>query len=248
MNKTITSRKTDPQLEKLGIYGFSGSYLEQNLFTKKYHSVLIENTDWKAFLFYKPAETNYHLPQDSLGITFRDEQILFAIADGVSIVGGTNDNLSGHVSSDLMKASLVEENEIPYESIGQEYAGKRLRGASTLQFGKMSVSKLEAHFLGSLENLGSSYYEDKQHKLTNFIADGKDFFPQTWEATQIVINNAGLNGIISSSDGARISESEASKLLLAMKTKSTEERIEEDIIKVIPYSPDDQSVVLIIKR
>lgn len=248
MNKIIISGKTDSQLKEYNIYGFSGSYLASNLLSHKPHSALIENSYWRAFLFYNPAKISYHLPQDSLGVTFSNDQVLFAIADGVSIVGGTPNNLSGHMSLDLMKASLIHNEETKYETIRNAYSKTRLKGASTLQFGKISGSKLEAHFFGSIEDLGLSYYLDEYNKLVSFLADNGDFFPQSWQVEPILRDNLILKGIVSTSDGAKFSEDNSLLLLSLLGRGSSEEQIRQTLLDILPYSLDDQSAIFIIKR
>ena len=248
MNKITISGKTNSLLEKDGIYGFSGAYLKPNSLVREPYFSLVENNYWKVFLFYNPADVSHHLPQDSLGMVFRDDQVLFAIADGVSIVGGTHDNLSGEVSLDLMKASLLQNGEAKYENIQSEYASKRLRGASTLQFGKISKSQLEAQFFGSIEDLGLSFYMNEHNKLIDFIVDGNDFFPQSWKVKEVSQNNIPLKGVVSTSDGVKLTEDNSLILLSILERESSEEEISQKLLNVLPYSPDDQSVILIIKR
>lgn len=248
MNSVANFEKTDPELESVGIYGYSGSLIKKNIFERNYRLALIENDYWRVFLYYNPAEISHHLPQDSLGFIFKDKEVIFAIADGVSVVGGTHENLSGNVSLDLMKASLLQSENDQYETIRNEYANKRLKGASTLQYGKIGVSMIESHFFGPIDDLGLSYYLDANQKLVSFLSDGYDFFPQSWSAKQNLLNNLALKGAIATTDGARFNEEGALSLLSLLSQSASEEEVGKKLLELIPISPDDQSVILIVKR
>lgn len=248
MSNAVNFGKTDPYLESIGIHGFSGSLVKQDAIKRAHHLALIQNDYWRVFLYYNPADARHHLPQDSLGLIFRDNEVIFAVADGVSIVGGTHENLSGQVSFDLMKASLLQSDGDQYEVIKNEYANKRLRGASTLQFGKISDSMIEAHFFGSVDDLGLSYYLDDNEKLVSFLSDGYDFFPQSWIAKQDLHKNLIVKGVISTTDGAKFREEDALSLLLFLSNNTSTEEVGRKLLELIPISADDQSVVLIVKR
>lgn len=248
MSNSVNLGKTDSYLESIGIYGFSGSLVKQDAIKRTHHFALIENDYWRVFLYYNPADVRHHLPQDSLGVVFKENEVFFAIADGVSVVGGTHENLSGNVSLDLMKASLLQTEGDEYETIRNEYAKKRLRGASTLQFGKISTSMIEAHFFGPIDDLGLSHYLDGNQKLVSFLSDGHDFFPQSWSAKQDLQKDIIVNGIISTTDGAKFREEDALLLLLFLSNNSSAEEVGQKLLELIPISADDQSVVLIVKR
>lgn len=248
MSNVLNLGKTEPYLKSIGIYGFSGSLVKQNTIKRTHRFALIENDYWRVFLYYNPADVRHHLPQDSLGFVFREKEVIFAIADGVSIVGGTHENLSGNVSLDLMKASLLQTEDDVYETIRNEYSNKRLKGASTLQFGRISTSMIEAHFFGPIDDLGLSYYLDENQKLVSFLSDGYDFFPQSWNAKQILQNDLTVNGIISTTDGARFRGDSALSLLSFLSKNKPEEEVGQKLLELLPISPDDQSVILIAKR
>lgn len=248
MHNIVNSESTDIYLESEGIYGYSGWLLGNDVFERKYRFALFENDYWRVILYYNPADMSHHLPQDSLGFIFKGKEIIYAIADGVSIVGGTHDNLSGKVSLDLMKASLSQNKNDHYESIKNIYASKRLKGASTLQFGKVGTTAIEAHFFGPIEDLGLSYFLGENQKLVNFLSDGYDFFPQSWTPKRVMLDNLSLKGVIASTDGAKFNENDSLLLLSFISRENSKEEICQKIRELIPSSEDDQSVMLAVRR
>lgn len=247
MSDPIIYGSLDKKLQSLGIYGFSGNNLLDSSKVTEYLSATIENDFWKAFLYYKLAETGYHLPQDSLGIAFDRDQILFAIADGVSIIGGTHENSSGDVALNLIKSAL---NNIPnrFNEIGKHYLKKRLRGASTLQSGQVTHLGLTTRFFGEPKNLGSSYYVDKNGTVTDFTTDSEDFFPQSVNAALQTINNYEISKVLVTSDGAKLDEEQARTILNLTDNKQSGEELAKVAISILPTSPDDQSLILIKRK
>lgn len=246
MSNLQLSGNTDKKLKELDIFGYSGFSLDFPLKDRFPYCFLVQNNNWKVFAFYKPADISHHLPQDSLGVVIKKNEIYFSIADGVSIVNSTHDNQSGQVSLDLVKESLTKK-EPDYKFIWNTYKEETLKGASTLQHGRLTPVNIMLDFFGSTDNLGQTYYLNGDGKLINATSDGYDFFPQTLTPKRLLIEKTEFQGIVSTSDGAIFTEQNLSSLIKLVITSSKKDEIQKNLLDCLPNSPDDQSVLVITK-
>lgn len=243
MNNLQLIGNTDKKLKEIEISGYSGYNLAFPSTNRSPYSFLLQNNHWKVFVLYRPADINHHLPQDSLGIVIKKNEIDFSIADGVSIVNSTHDNQSGLVSLELVKESLSKKTP-DYKALWEKQKNNQVKGASTLQHGRITSTEIVIDCFGETNDLGETCYLDSSNKIINLSMNGYDFFPQSLKPKQTVRENIEVKGFVSTSDGVILTEDQLYKLFNSLKTKPEKVEIDKDVLNLLPNSPDDQSIIM----
>lgn len=234
----------------IGFAGINGKGRSQSKDTGDI--VFLAHENYYCVLYHNPAVDSFHQPQDSLGISFNDNDssVRFALADGVSLVKGILENDSGELAKRLVIKMCKDETEDKLHSIKRivnKFQNSEYLGASTLITGEITKeNKLKALFIGSKADIGSVrlLYNRKIHTIddsSNGFA-GEDFRHDQTE--QLLPDHYSL---VIASDGAKISDTNLRKILKTIKENPPLETLEKTITDVIEENPDDQSLMIIMK-
>lgn len=250
MDQLITSSTKDYKISQK-VIGFAGANRKgRQHIGDAGDLILITHKDYKFILYYKPAVEFFHQSQDSLGIIFDESSIKFALADGVSIVSSILENDSGELAKRLVIGVCQAEKDDKLNTIKKtvaQFKNDGYFGASTLITGEIiNGNTLKTLSIGSADDIGEVrlFHGRKMdfinNKASGFI--GEDFHHDQNE--QLLPDHFSL---VVTSDGTEISDTELKKIIKVAEEFSLE-KLKEVIKRAIKENPDDQSLMIIMRK
>lgn len=253
MDKIESNSKHRLQLKKNVLTFVGNSYTKGREATRATGDIAhIRHGRYDILLYHNPAVEGFHLPQDAIGVCLKKKkEIIFGLADGVSIVAGTMDNDSGILAHEVVTYihRLTDSNwKSELTALCQKYLNANILAASTVIWGEVYVergsSNLKILLVGSPHDMGLLKLF-KDNVILNLLNQSSGFIPYMYSSRLQKIILPSKSALLFTTDGIWLEDTAVKELLDLQRTNSDLDDILSFIQKNSSPNKDDQSLLLI---
>ena len=238
------------------LIGFAGYKLQRSRQRLLEEGLVVRLThqDYRVLIYHNPVVTDYHLPQDALGVKIDKNGLQFGIADGVSIIKHSFANNSGYLSYLLVETAgklTAHDWNDELKKCCTQFIAARHQGASTILWGSIVMRDLIPHFkyLAVAEPFDTGNFSlFSAHKSLELQNHSRGFVPFDYTAEEKELDLPKAFDLFISTDGVSLDSHDLKDLIKMHRRNVPLNDLTLFLAREIRPNRDDQSLILISAR